>query len=89
MNKNLPSNQDPILAITQFLSYDFIQDEIQAMPSDLQNIFDLVLETEAGNNLETRLKMLRIKYLITQYAKTFEAFSEAQIQNACEKYKKK
>lgn len=80
------NTQDPILAITQFLSYDLIQDEIQSMPHDLQEIYDLVLETEAGNNLATRQKMLRIKHLITQAAKALEPFTENQVQNACSNY---
>ena len=83
--KQLPKN-DVLLAITQFLSSDFLQEEIQQLPNDLQNIFDLVLETEAGNSLKTRLKMLRIKELITQSANALAPFSEDQVQEFCSKY---
>lgn len=80
--KKTPQN-DVLLAITQFLSSDFLQDEIQQLPSDIQNIFDLVLETEAGNSLQTRLKMLRIKELVTQSAKALAPFSEDKVQEFC------
>jgi hypothetical protein len=34
-----------ITAVTDFLSSDFLQEEIQTLPNDLQGIFDLVLDT--------------------------------------------
>lgn len=85
--KRLPKN-DVILAIAKFLSSDFLQEEIQQLPTDLQNIFDLVLETEAGNYLKTRLKMLRIKEIITQHANALKPFTEEQIQCRCLEYQK-
>ena len=83
--KKMPKN-DVLLAITQFLSSDLLQDEIQQLPADIQEIFDLVLETEAGNSLKTRLKMLRIKQLITQSANVLKPFSEDQVQQSCKQY---
>ena len=87
MNKKKTNDSpDPILAITQFLSYDLIQEEIQQLPNDLQEIFDIVLDSDYGDTLETRRKMLRIKDLITRYAKSLEPFTEAQIQKSCSRY---
>ena len=77
---------DPILAITEFLSYDLIQEEIQQLPNDLQEIFDLVLDSDYGDTLRTRRKMLRIKELVGNYAKALEPFTEAQIQQSCSNY---
>lgn len=85
--KNKPQkNQDPILAITQFHTSDLLQEEIQQLPNDLQEIFDLVLDTDYGDTIQTRRKMLRIKELITNYAKALEPFTEAQIQKCCCNY---
>lgn len=82
-NANLP---DPILAITQFHTSDFLQEEIQQLPNDLQEIFDLVLDSNYGDTIETRRKMLRIKELIGNYAKALEPFTEAQMQQFCSNY---
>lgn len=84
-----PKNQDPILAITQFLSSDLLQEEIQQLPHDLQEIFDLVLDSKYGDTLHTRQKMIRIKELVTLYAKSLEPFTENQVQQCCEDYQNK
>jgi hypothetical protein len=90
MLKNLPQKtQDPILAITQFLSSDLLQEEIQQLPHDLQEIFDLVLDSNYGDTLLTRQKMIRIKELITNYAKALAPFTEAQVQICCNDYQNK
>lgn len=86
LNKNPNKQNDVILSITQFLSSDFLQQEIQQLPNDLQEIFDLVLDSSYGDTIETRRKMLRIKELITNYAKALEPFTEAQIQSYCIAY---
>lgn len=78
--------QNPILAITQFYTSDFLQDEIQQLPDDLQEIFDLVLDSNYGDTLETRRKMLRIKEILSQLAKALEPFTEQQIQISCSEY---
>ena len=77
---------DPILAITHFHTYDLLQEEIQQMPDDLQEIFDLVLDSNYGDTIETRRKMLRIKELISNFAKALEPFTESQIQKSCSNY---
>ena len=85
--KNTPQHTpDAILAITQFLSSDLLQEEIQQMPADLQEIFDLVLDSNYGDTLRTRQKMIRIKELLSQYAKALEPFSEDQVQKRCAEY---
>ena len=87
MTKNpKKQTQDPILAITQFLSSDLLQEEIQQLPHDLQEIFDLVLDSNYGDTLKTRQKMIRIKELVTLSAKALEPFTEAQIQQRCSEY---
>lgn len=76
-----------IYAITDFLTSDLLQEEIQNLPHDLQQIFDLLLDTDYGNCLVTRRKMLRIKEITTTFAKTLAPFSEQDIQDSCETIK--
>jgi hypothetical protein len=75
-----------ITAVTDFLSSDFLQEEIQTLPNDLQEIFDLVLDTDAGNCLQTRRKMLRIKELAVKFARTLAPFSENDIEESSKKH---
>jgi hypothetical protein len=85
--KKPPKNQpDAILAITQFLSSDLLQAEIQQLPNDLQEIFDLVLDSNYGDTIKTRQKMIRIKELATLSAKALKPFTEAQVQQCCSDY---
>lgn len=86
--KTIKNEPDPILAITQFLSSDLLQEEIQQLPNDLQEIFDLVLDSNYGDTLRTRQKMIRIKELVTLSAKALEPFTEVQVQQCCSDYQK-
>lgn len=85
MESITPKKTDVITAITQFLTSDFLFDEIQDLPADLQEIFDLVLDTDYGNCLQTRRKMLRLKEIATLFAKTIAPFTELEIQECCKK----
>lgn len=75
------------LALANFLSSDLLQEEIQNLPHELQQIFDLLLDTDYGNCLATRRKMLRFKELSTTFAKTLAPFSEQEVQDSCETIK--
>lgn len=75
-----------IMAITDFLTSDLLQEEIQNLPNELQDIFDMVLDTEYGNCLQTRRKMLRFKEITTTFAKTLAPFSEHEIQESCKNH---
>ncbi len=81
-----PKKPTVIGSIIDFLSGDVLQEEIQKLPHDLQEIFDLLLDTDYGNCLQTRRKMLRFKELATAFAKSLEQFSEEDIQESCENY---
>lgn len=76
-------NTNVIAAIATFLTSDLLQEEIQNTPNDLQEIFDLVLDTEAGNCLKTRRKMLRLKEMATLFAQSLAPFTEAEVQESC------
>lgn len=57
-----------LAAIEKFLNSDCLYEEIQQMPDDLQEIFDMLLDTDYGNCIHTRRKMLNLKLIITQFA---------------------
>lgn len=84
--KNLPPKPDMILAITNFLSSDLLQKEIQQLPDGLQEIFDMVLDSAYGNTLAIRVKMLRYKEIIGLFAGQLQPFTEEEIQKTCEMY---
>lgn len=79
-----PEKPNVITSIAQFLSNDYLHEEIQNLPHDLQELFDLLLDTDYGNCLATRRKMLRLKELTSNFAKSLAPFSEQEIQDSCE-----
>ena len=81
-----PKNPTLFFALANFLTSDLLQEEIQNLPYELQEIFDLVLDTDYGNCLATRRKMLRFKELSTAFAKTLAPFSEHEIQESCKNH---
>ena len=83
MKTSTPKNPTVISSIANFLSSDLLQDEIQNLPHELQEIFDCVLDTEYGNSLEIRRKMLRLKELATLFATALEPYNEQKIQDFC------
>lgn len=81
-----PKKPTVIGSLTNFLSSDLLHDEIQNLPIELQELFDLLLDTDYGNCLQTRRKMLRFKELAASFAKALAPFSEREIQESCENY---
>ncbi len=79
-----PKKPTVIGSLTNFLSSDLLHDEIQNLPHELQEIFDCVLDTEYGNSLQTRRKMLRFKELATAFATSLQPFTEQEIQDFCQ-----
>ena len=75
-----------IMTITDFLTSDLLQEEIQNLPNELQDIFDMVLDTEYGNCLQTRRKMLRFKEITTNFSNALAPFSEHEIQESCKNH---
>ncbi len=87
MKSSILDKNNIITAITTFLTSDFLQEEIQNLPTELQELFDMLLDTDYGNSLETRRKMLRIKELATTFASALKPFSEQEIQDFCQNQK--
>ena len=84
MKISSPKNLTVVASIANFLSSDLLQVEILNLPHELQEIFDCVLDTEYGNSLETRRKMLRLKEIATAFATALHPFTEQEIQDFCQ-----
>lgn len=78
-----PKNPNFATAIANLFTTDDLHQDIQNLPHELQQIFDMLLDTDYGNELQTRRKMLRIKEVSSQLAQTIAPFSEAEIQDSC------
>ena len=74
----MKTNKKPSIAesLSDFLSNDCIHEELINLPNELQNLFDLILDTEYGNCLQTRRKMLRIKEMTFFLANAIPSFSQ-------------
>jgi hypothetical protein len=81
-----PKKPTVIASITDFLTSDLLQEEIQNLPTELQELFDMLLDTEYGNCLQTRRKMLRIKEITTNFSKALAPFTEHEIQESCKNH---
>jgi hypothetical protein len=79
-----PSQNDVMPSVANFLSDLWFEGDFKDQPQYLQEIFELVLETENGNNLDLRLKMLSCLKTSRQLASTLSPFSDWQIQQACD-----
>ncbi|WP_166925720.1 hypothetical protein [Flavobacterium poyangense] len=77
------SKKDVVPSVVSFLSNELFEGELREQPLYLQEIFELMLETEYGNNLDLRLKMLSCLRSSRNLAETLSVFSDKQIHKAC------
>ncbi len=53
-------NSQPLVsAVMEFVNEAWFQKQIQDLPHDLQELFELLLETEQANDQRVRLKILK------------------------------
>lgn len=81
--ENQKTQHDVMPSVANFLSELCFEGDFKNQPFYLQEIFELILETESGNNLDLRLKMLSCLRTSRILAATLSPFSDWQIQNAC------
>lgn len=79
MNTITPTISNLSLAIAHLLTTEVPTEELHNLPIDLQEIFDFLLDTDYGNSLETRRKMLRIKQISLLLSQTIEPFHRHEI----------
>lgn len=76
-----PSNV--ILAVAKFLSALCLEGEYRDQPDYLSEIFDDILKTEIGDDLDMRTKMIGCIKTSKMLANALEEFTDQQIQKAC------
>lgn len=79
------SHHDVMPAVANFLSFLWMEGEFKYQPEYLNEIFEALLETEMGNDLSLRTKMIGCIKTSKMLAKALEPFSDKQIQKACSK----
>ncbi|QSB26516.1 hypothetical protein D0809_00075 [Flavobacterium circumlabens] len=77
------SHQDVVPSVVHFLSDLWFEGNFKEQPLYLQEIFELMLETEFGNDQELRQKMLSCLRTSRNLAETLSPFTDKQIQKAC------
>lgn len=76
-------NQETVMkSLSQFFSDLCFDGEFRNHPEYLTEIFEYLLETESGNSLPLRIKMLSCIRTSKMLAKTLEPFSDKQIETA-------
>jgi hypothetical protein len=80
-----PSYNDVMPSVANFLSTLWLEGEFRNQPEYLVEIFDMILESEIGNNLDIRTKMIGCIKTSRMLAKALEPFSDKQIEKACNK----
>lgn len=81
-----PTHHDVMPSVANFLSDLWFEGDFREQPNHLVEIFKMILESELGNDLELRTKMLRCIRTSKKLAETLEPFSDKQIQKACSKF---
>jgi len=82
------SHTDVIPAIVEYVREAYFQEEIQNLPIDFQDIFEMFLESEHANQLNDRLKLLNCLNTIRAFAKSLAPFTKDQVEQACAEYHK-
>ncbi|MEN2486335.1 hypothetical protein AAYQ05_00930 [Flavobacterium sp. B11] len=80
------ANQKRVIRSVSKLVSDICFDgEFRKHPEYLTEIFEYLLETEQGNDLSLRIKMLSCIRISVMLAKALHPFSDEEIQKACVK----
>ncbi|MBP1223678.1 hypothetical protein [Flavobacterium sp. 1355] len=79
------SHRDVMPSVANFVSNICFEGEFKEQPIYLQEIFELLLDTEHGNNLQLRQKMLSCLRTSRYLVKTLSPFTDKQIEKACDK----
>lgn len=75
-----------IPAIVQFMDQINQEGVVADLPSEMQFICELLLETDQANDQETRLKMLRCLNVIRKLSNALSPFSFTEITSAANNY---
>ncbi|MFD2942553.1 hypothetical protein [Flavobacterium notoginsengisoli] len=82
-NENNVSQNKVLESFSKFVSDISFDREFRNHPEYLNEIFEYLLETEPGNSLPLRIKMLSCIRTSKMLVKALEPFSNEEIQQAC------
>ncbi|SHH09828.1 hypothetical protein [Flavobacterium defluvii] len=78
-----PTHRDVVPSVINFLSDELFEGDYKEQPLYLQEIFEILLRTEYGNDLDLRQKMLSCLRTSRNFAEALSPFSDKQIYEAC------
>lgn len=81
---NQTNSEKPTKVVMESIVEAHFQGQIQDLPQDLQELFELLLETELSNDINVRIKMLRSLRTARDLAKAVAPFSKQELQKALE-----
>jgi len=78
-----PKDQNTIItAVAQFLSTLWMEGEFRDQPAYLTEIFEEILKTEIGDDLDLRTKMISCIKTSKMLAKALDPFTDQEIEKA-------
>ena len=78
-----PTHRDVVPSVINFLSDELFEGDYKEQPLYLQEIFELLMHTEFGDDIHLRQKMLSCLRTSRNLLETLAPFTEKQIQKAC------
>lgn len=82
--ENQKTHRDVMRSVAIFVSNLSYDGEFQKQPMYLQEVFEVLLNTEFGNDLILRQKMLSCLKTSRDLVKVLSQFTDKQIQKACD-----
>ncbi|MFH6992702.1 hypothetical protein [Flavobacterium sp. FlaQc-48] len=82
-NYNQSPHHEVMPAVAKFLSTLWMIGEFRDQPDYLTEIFENILETEIGNELDLRTKMISCIKTSRMLVKALEPFTDQEIEKAC------
>ncbi|MCC9072541.1 hypothetical protein LNQ49_13200 [Flavobacterium sp. F-65] len=79
------SHEDVMPSVANFLSFLWLEGDFREQPDYLTKIFETILESEIGDCIDLRTKMIGCIKTSRMLAKALEPFSDKQIEVACNK----
>ena len=83
-----PTHRDVVPSVINFLSDELFEGDYKEQPMYLQEIFELLMHTEFGDDINLRQKILSCLRTSRNLAETLSPFSEKQIYKACSSNRK-
>ncbi|MFD2940802.1 hypothetical protein [Flavobacterium notoginsengisoli] len=83
-----PTHRDVVPSVINFLSDELFEGDYKEQPLYLQEIFELLMHTEFGDDINLRHKILSCLRTSRNLVEALSPFSEKQIYKACSSNRK-